>query len=478
LQDVAPCVESQQENMPKLLIRSGPISTLALAVAIGLTPLIASAAVHTSRHDGPVLPAEASRPTLADALRSVVVIGPGDPQAGPASGSGSGFVFTDEGHVMTNAHVVGSAATVSVTFIDGRRFQAAVVGVDPRTDIAVVRLPADAEAVPLTLAGPDQVHLPGAQVYALGNPLGYAFSVTSGVISGEGRTYDVITPVDFLQHDAALNPGSSGGPLVDIDGLVLGVNTATPAETIFDIGIGLAIPGGLASQVGGRLIAEGSIVRGALGLRVSHADRMVAAALGAGDVEGALIDSVEPGGASAQAGLRAGDLLLAIDHQAIAYPRDVMARTMSHGPGHRVTVDFVRSGRPGSAIVTLERDSPTLVGRVGLVAAGGAHDGGDLGLRVGPEEGRPGAVVTDVVMGSRAQNYGLAPGDRVVAVNGMMVASPEEVRAWIGGASGSLVVLRVERPGVGLRHVSIPRTPADSVSRRPGLASEQQSPLL
>jgi len=478
-------VESKQDDMKQDLRAFRLLSATALTLGLGLVPAVSTAMIRGPGNDPSGVTARSAsevdpEPSGLDrALRSVVVIEPGPAGSGPASGSGSGFVFDSGGHVITNAHVIGAARTVRVGLMDGRSVDAVVVGTDPRTDIAVVRLPAGVEAPALDLLDPvEDVPALGAPVFALGHPMGYRFSVTSGVISGAGRSYDVITPVDFLQHDAALNPGSSGGPLVDLEGRVLGVNTATPPETLFDIGIGLAIPIALAAEVAQQLIADGSIVRGALGLRVSHADAQVAAALGAGEVEGALIDSVEPDGAAARAGLMAGDLILAIDGQPVAYPRDVLARTMPHRPNERVRLDFVRAGQRRSAVVTLGPDRPSMVSRVGLIAASPPGSDDELGLEVGLDPDGRGAVVTDVAMGSLAQTYGLSPGDRIEAVNGRAVARPDEVHAALGRARGTLVVLRVERQGQGQRHINLPRTLVDSVSRRPGLASEQQSPLL
>lgn len=464
--------------MPHTTAAFGAVSVVAMALAIGLTPVGPGAAAQTVQQSSVTDGLAAPRRTVADALRSVVLIGPADAGSGPASGTGSGFVFTARGEVLTNAHVVGAARIVRATLLDGRSFDAEVVGIDIRTDIAVVRLPPGADTAPLTLADPDRDLSPGSPVYALGNPMGFGHSVTSGVLSGTGRSYDVVTPIDFLQHDAALNPGSSGGPLVDADGVVLGVNTATPPQTIFDIGIGLAIPAGLAGDVARRLIADGSIARGALGLRVSYADPAVAAALGVDGVSGALVDEVESDSAAGRAGILAGDLILTIDQHPVAFPRDVLARTMRHGPGDRVTVDFVRSGRRRSAVVTLQRDAParSVVGQI----AGGAHgdEEADLGLRLGSSPDGPGALVVDVVFGSLAQTYGLGPGDRIQAVNGAIVAGPQDARARLARATGPLVVLRVDRQGLGVRHINLPRTVADSVSRGPGLASEQQSSPL
>jgi len=452
-----------------------PFSRLALFSSIGQSLVLALALSSTApawAQDRPAEPPEATA-SIAQALQSVILIGPS--RSGTPSGSGAGFVFTSQGDVLTNAHVLGEASTVRATLFDGRVVEAVVVGVDARTDIAVVRLPPDVAVPPLALANADRLNAPGLPVYALGHPMGFEFSVTSGVIAGEGRFYDANTPVAFLQHDAALNPGSSGGPLIDAAGVVLGMNTATPPQTLFDIGIALAIPAPLAGSIARALIADGAIQRGALGLRVSHADTMVAAALGAGDQGGALIDAVESGGASDRAGLQAGDLILAIDGQGVSLPRDVLARTMTHGPGDRVRLDFVRSGARRSAIVTLQRDLPPVAAHVEPTSKG--NDLPDLGMLFDLSvEGR--VMVTDVVLGSLAQTYGIGPGDRIQAVNGVTVDNAELARNLLAQATGPLVVLRVERTGLGVRHINLPRTFLDGTLRSPGLPTEQPSQPL
>jgi S1-C subfamily serine protease len=459
------------------------LSATAIALTLGLVPTVSTAMIRGPGNDpGGVTARSASEvdpePSgLDQALRSVVVIEPGPAGSGPASGSGSGFVFDAGGHVITNAHVVGAARSVTVGLIDGRRFQAEVVGTDPRTDIAVVRLPAGVDLPPALdlVDATDAGHGVGSPVFALGNPMGFRFSVTSGVISGAGRTYDVLTPVEFLQHDAALNPGNSGGPLVDSLGRVLGVNTATPPETIFDIGIGLAIPAALVADVARRLVADGTIPRGALGVRVSHADTAVAAALGAEGVQGALVDEVEPGGAADRAGVRAGDLILAIDRTPVALPREVLSQIMAHRPGDRVTLDFFRNGQRRTVAISLQQDVGDVQGPARGVGLKRSEDEPDLGLQLEAAEGRTGAVVTSVTPGSAAQIYGLGAGDRIEAINGRTIGDASEFSQRLGNAAGGLVVLRVERPGLGVRHVNIPRTWAEGLSRQPGIPSEQQS---
>lgn len=458
------------------------LSATAIALTLGLVPTVSTAMIRGPGNDpGGVTAQSASEvdpePSGLDrALRSVVVIEPGPAGSGPASGSGSGFVFDSGGHVITNAHVVGAARIVTVGLIDGRRFQAEVVGTDPRTDIAVVRLPAGVDLPALDLVDAmDAGHGVGSPVFALGNPMGFRFSVTSGVISGAGRAYDVLTPVEFLQHDAALNPGNSGGPLVDSLGRVLGVNTATPPETIFDIGIGLAIPAALVADVARRLVADGIIPRGALGVRVSHADTAVAAALGAEGAQGALVDEVEPGGAADRAGVRAGDLILAIDRTPVALPREVLSQIMAHRPGDRVTLDFFRNGQRRTVAISLQQDVGDVQGPARGVGLKRSEEEPDLGLQLEAAEGRTGAVVASVTPGSAAQIYGLGAGDRIEAINGRTIVDASEFSQQLGNVAGGLVVLRVERPGLGVRHVNIPRTWAEGLSRQPGIPSEQQS---
>ena len=413
---------------------------------------------------------EAREPTPIEiAMRSVVTISYGAEEDDP---DGSGFVAHSSGIIVTNTHVVPRAKgdAVRVTFRDGTVYDGTVIGRDPRTDLAVIRIEPEAALVPLKLAPTSKAGL-GTKVFALGSPMGKRFSVTSGIVSGYDRAYDAVWPVPFLQHDAALNPGNSGGPLIDERGRVLGVNTATPPETLFDMGIGLAIPVELVAKLVPELVAEGTIRRGALGVKVSSADSQIAAALGAGDRKGLLIDEVLPDGAAAKAGLEPGDVILKLDDQPLLLARDLSLALLDSRPGETRTLTVFRDGREVAQEITLGLDDPTAgeVGRVATLSLYPTEESGKdraFGLRFAKRDGA--LVVASVEEGSTAQLYGLYEGDRVLAINGKPAGEVGSFTAEVGEMMGDVVVLRVQREGMGTFHVALPLSASAAESRRPG----------
>lgn len=407
-------------------------------------------------------PAARAAHPVEQAMAAVVRIDPADAADGSAAGRplGAGFLFDARGHVLTAAHVVAGRHRVSAAFEDGRRLPAVVVGRDPLTDIAVLRLAGEGLPPPPPLAS--VVPRRGEPVQALGHPLGFAFSLTAGVLSGDGRAYDPAWPVDLLQHDAPLNPGSSGGPLVNAAGEVVGMNLATPPEVGLDVGIGLAAPVPVLRAIAGRLIAEGRIARGQAGLTVRAAPPAVVAALGGPEAPGLLIETVTPDGAAAAAGLAPGEVLLALDGRPLARPRDLAARLMHAAPGDRVRLSIVGPEGARAVVLTL---GPAPGGDAGFaarppasaVAAARRPEG--AGLRVvRPVDAGPGVLVAEVEAGSPAERAGLRRDDRLLAVNGTTPADAEAVRALLR-AAGPLAVLRVRREGHPERHLLLALSP-------------------
>lgn len=403
------------------------------------------------------------------AMRSVVTLSYGAEEDDP---DGSGFVAHSSGIIVTNTHVVPRAKgdTLRVTFIDGKTYTGKVIGRDPRTDLAVVKITPDAPLVPLKLAPTSKAGL-GTKVYALGSPMGKRFSVTSGIVSGYDRAYDAVWPVPFLQHDAALNPGNSGGPLIDEQGRVLGVNTATPPETLFDMGIGLAVPVELISKLVPELVAEGTIRRGALGVKVSSADGQIASALGAGDRKGLLVDEVLPGGAAEAAGLRSGDLILKIGERRLLVARDLSLALLDSRPGEKRTITLFRDGKEVVQEIALGLDDPTAgeVGKVATLSLYPSEKSGKkrtFGLTFTEREGA--VVIAGVEEGSTAQLYGLYEGDKVLAINGKPTGGLGSLKAEVGAMEGDVVVLRIKREGMGTFHVALPVSARATENRRPG----------
>lgn len=426
--------------------------------------------------DAPKVAAAAQSETAIErAMKAVVAISPQDAAARKQNGDteaagGSGFVIHASGLILTNAHVVAKLDTVEVTFSNGKRYTGKVIGRDGRTDLAVVKIDPDGPLPILKLAKSSRLPL-GAKVFALGNPMGNRFSVTSGIISGYDRAYDVAWPVNFIQHDAALNPGNSGGPLITEEGEVIGINTATPPETIFDIGIGLAIPAELAAKIAAQLVADGKVVRGRLGVTASSADAGMAEALGAPGKSGLIIDAVSDG-ATTRSGLKIGDLLLSVEGRKLEVVRDLSMALIDSKPGDKVKVEIVRDGKPVSLAVALEADDD-LAGERGKVAAlamdmsGTAGGTYNLGFALRGDGGR--VLVGKVDEASIGQMYGLYEGDELLAVDGVAPRDAAAAMAAIKASKRDVAVLRIQRAGQGTLHVALPLSAEAAKARRPGV---------
>ncbi|MBY0336645.1 MAG: trypsin-like peptidase domain-containing protein [Acetobacteraceae bacterium] len=273
----------------------------------------------------------------------------GRPQPGPrarreGAALGSGFVVDAEGHVVTNNHVIQGASQVMVTLDDGRELPARVVGRDPRTDLALLKVEAGAPLPWLNLGDSDRAR-PGDWVVAVGNPFGLGGTVTAGILSARGRNIGQGPYDDFLQVDAPINSGNSGGPLFALDGSVIGVNTAIFSPTGGSVGIGFAIPSGMVRQVVADLKANGRVERGFLGISTQPVSRPVAEALSLPRPEGAMVAEVTPGSPAARAGLRPGDVVRAVDGSPVREPRDLARLIAGKRPGEQATLSVRRDGQ-------------------------------------------------------------------------------------------------------------------------------------
>jgi len=384
-----------------------------------------------------------SRPVLTTAdLDETGARNSTEPQEGWSWRSGSGFAVAAGVYVVTNYHVISDARQIEARLSEGRRVRAQLIGADPLTDLALLRIEADLE--PLAW-GDDTALRAGSPVIAAGSPLDFHLSVSAGIVGGFGRAYDGADPVGYIQHDAALNPGSSGGPLIDRTGRVVGVNTAIPQEAFFNVGISLAIPAGIASEVTGALIQNGRVERGYLGLTVRALHGSLASAMRRESGDGVLIEAVDPGSPAAQAGLRAGQTLLAVNGIELSAPRDLARALLLTRPGDPVSLS-VHDGQARvrvEAVLDLRPDSES------GPAAADAGDGSSLrrgyGLSFAAADG-VGVLVIDVVPGSPAAQAGLRDGDRVLAVGAEDLSDPAEAEVRLTLARRD-VALRVLRGG-------------------------------
>jgi serine protease Do len=381
------------------------------------------------------------------------------PQQAPRSGQGSGFVIDPAGYIVTNNHVVGEAATVTVELPDGRELNARVVGTDVQTDLALLKVDAGAPLPALAWGDSDTLHV-GDWVVAMGNPFGLGGTVTAGIVSARGRQIGAGPYDDFIQTDAPINPGNSGGPLFNGNGEVVGINTAIYAPAGGNVGIGFAVPARLARHVIADLQRDGRVARGWLGITMQPIDAELASALLLPDARGVLVAGVEPGGPAATAGLRAGDVVTAIDGKPIAAPRDLALAVAEVVPRASTTLVLLREGRRLEQAVTVGlREAPQREAQ----ATPGVPRPGALGLRLAPRKAAEGGVeVVGVEPGSIAATRGLQPGDVILRAGEREVRVPGDVTAAVAAARSAgrpAIALQVVRDG-GRRFVALPLTAA------------------
>ncbi len=342
-------------------------------------------------------------------------------------GQGSGVIVSADGYVLTNSHVVEGADEVTVTLPGGRSYTAKVVGTDPLSDLAVVKIEAEGLR-PATLGDSDEIRV-GQWVVAAGNPFGLTSTITAGIVSGKGRSRMGVTDYeDFIQTDAAINPGNSGGPLVNLRGEVVGINTAILSRTGGNLGIGFAIPINLARSVMSDLIEKGRVVRGWLGVVIQGLDEGLAGSFGYQGTEGALVADVTKDSPAERAGLRPGDIITRYGDRPVTDIDRLKLDVASAEPGAEVPVEVFRDGRRQ----TLTARIGELPGRQTETTSAAAADAA-LGMsvrtltpaiaaRLGLEDGVAGVVVTEVEPLGPAARAGLRPGDVITSVENDLVA--------------------------------------------------------
>jgi serine protease Do len=407
--------------------------------------------------------ATAQRMQVPEHLRPF--FGPQVPQEEvPQFNSGSGFILDDAGHVVTNNHVVEGAEQVLVRLVNGREYMAEVVGTDAASDVAVLRLlGVDGVDLPSAQLGDSGAARVGDWVLALGSPLGLDFTVTAGIISAKGRQISGRQAAleSFIQTDAAINRGNSGGPLVDLAGRVIGINTAVIGGVGF-VGYGFAIPIDLAERVIRDLLEVGYVRRPQLGVRVGDVSAVDAEVYRLPRVAGAEIAFVQPGSPAARADLEPGDVIVAIEGDEIANSTQLTTTLARRDPGDEVELTFYRDGRERKTTVELGQFERPETARAAPPRAAPERALGFSVQPLAPQVARQlgydsagGLVVADVVQLGAAARAGLRPGMRLLAVNGKPVASPAELAALAEGiTAGDVVSLRVEVPELGQTRIN------------------------
>jgi serine protease Do len=361
-------------------------------------------------------------------------------------------LVTGDGHVLTNNHVVEGARDIRVTLADGRELTAKLVGTDPKTDLAVLRLPGSGFSV-LPLGDSSRVEV-AEVVLAIGNPFGLSQTVTMGIVSAVGRANVGIADYeDFIQTDAAINPGNSGGALVNARGELIGINTAIVSQSGGSMGIGFAVPVNMARQVMDQLVTRGRLTRGYLGVAVQDLTPALARGLKIDADRGLLVVDVAPDGPAAQAGLQRNDVIVAVDGKPpedAGHFRNLVAGT---APGSRLRLTILREGRERTVEVTVGElpERPPAVAAVRAPPDTPGVSVASLTPEVARRLGLPptvrGAVVAEVRPGGLAAEAGLRPGDVVTEVNHQPVRGAEDFARAVEQARGQDLAVRVERGG-------------------------------
>jgi len=378
-------------------------------------------------------------------------------------GVGSGVIIdAKKGYVMTNWHVVHAADDVSVVLFDGRKLDAEWVRSDYQTDVAVIKIKPE-RLIGAPLGNSDDIEV-GDRVLAIGSPEGLPQTVTAGIISAKGRTTGRRGYENFLQTDAAINHGNSGGPLVNMKGQVIGINTAIISRTGVNEGIGLSIPSNMVRNIMKQLVDTGQVVRGYLGVSIQDVDEKLAKSFELPDTNGVLVSGVAAGGPAKKAGIEAGDFIVSVDGKKTKSVNELRNRVAVLSPGKSVKLKLYRDGKPKGVSVTIVKQPKDMAAAFDLPGRGEPKVVSKLGLEVttaGPELAEKhgfkkdvtGVIVTKVVKGSDAEDRGLTEGLLITKVQGRKVATSNDFHKAVASAKDSGIRLLVKSKDGGQRFV-------------------------
>jgi serine protease Do len=380
-----------------------------------------------------------------------------------AQAVGTGFIIDPSGIIVTNFHVAGKADSITVTLQDGRKLTAKLLGGDEKTDLAVLKVKSDKPLPYVEFEDANKVKV-GQPVMAVGNPFGLGGTVTTGIVSARGRDIQSGPFDDYIQTDAAINRGNSGGPLFDMDGKVIGINTAIFSPTGGSIGLGFAIPSSIASPVVSQLRDHGRVERGLLGVQIQPVTDDIANSLSLGSTKGALVAQVEPNSSASKAGVQSGDVIKTVDGKDIPTIRDLTRTIASFTPGSTVKLGLVRDGKDMSVSAKLgdyanlnkqaKADEGNDMNQDGKASPGSfgfslAPISPEARQQLGIKDGIKGALIASVESGSPAEDQGLRAGDIIQQVGHESVDGPKDAAAKLKEAKTTKkpVLMKVYREG-------------------------------
>ena len=432
--------------------RNFVLTSIALGLSVLTAPMMGVAETPTEISAGQVMPSLA--PMLEKVLPSVVSISVEGKQKSNAAqmdddipeefkfffgpdmfdrdraprnfkGLGSGAIINAEkGYVLTNNHVIKDADKITVQLHDGREFKAKVIGADEMSDVALIQVEKPKNLTALKLADSDKLRV-GDFTVAIGNPFGLGQTVTSGIVSALGRSMgsDSGTYENYIQTDAAVNRGNSGGPLINLNGELIGINTAILSPSGGNAGIAFAIPSNMANNLVQQILEFGEVRRGMLGIKGGELNADLAQAFDIEAKKGAFISEVMPGSAADKAGLKAGDVITAINGQTISSFAEMRAKIATSGAGKEIDLTYLRDGKSNNAKVTLQSDDQTQTRANGLLPA---LDGAELNNY--DEKGMKGVAITKIKPNSLAEQRGLKSGDVIIGINRQKVENLGQLR--------------------------------------------------
>ena len=401
---------------------------------------------------GPGAPGISPDDPFYEFFRRFMPEGPqGGPPPGEGRGVGSGFIISKDGYILTNAHVVSGADEVTVRLADAKReFTAKVIGADERTDVALIKV--DAKDLPVATLGSSKNLEAGQWVAAIGSPFGFDNTVTAGIVSATQRALPAETYVPFIQTDVAVNPGNSGGPLLNLAGEVVGINSMIYSQTGGYMGVSFAIPIEVALDISRQLRETGKVTRGRLGIGIQRLTKELAASFGVDEAKGVVVTNVETGSPAEKAGLQVGDVILSYNGQAIDDANNLPRLVAQTTPGAQAKIGILRQGKERSLTAQVGEmpSAPAAQALAGVTRPGAQNKLGLTVRELEPAERKQagadfGVVVVEVAPGVAARS-GIRPGDVILAVNQQRFKSIEEFNELIAGQDkGSQVALLVRR---------------------------------